>query len=101
MGTATRIAYPSESDVTSIARSTLSLVFLASNSKRRGASIVNDSNGRLFVKLGSVASPSDYTVKLNPHAFWELNDPAYTGPISGVWSSVGSGFARITEIANA
>lgn len=71
---------------------------LAANSARRGAIITNDSSAILYVKLGTTASTTDYTVQLAQKAYYEVPFH-YTGRIDGIWATdPNDGGARITEI---
>jgi hypothetical protein len=85
----------------SVAASVTNVNILPSNSNRLGATIYNDSSALLYVKLGAVASTSDYTIKMFPLSYFEC-PYNYTGQIDAIWSiafgSV-SGFARVDEFA--
>lgn len=86
----------SSSAVTSVAASTSSVTLLSSNTNRLGASIYNDSNKTLYLKLGATASASSYTVKVRKNAFYEVAFN-YTGIIDGIWDTGVSGNALVTE----
>jgi hypothetical protein len=75
-----------------------STTLLSLNLARRGAYIFNDSTVALYVKLGTTASLTDFTVKVNGGAYYELPFPVYTGRIDGIWASDASGAARMTEV---
>ncbi len=87
--------------ITSIASSTNSVTLLASNANRKGATIVNDSSAILYVKLGTTASTSSYTVALPASGSSSFNyyevPFGYTGIIDGIWASA-NGSARVTEL---
>ena len=87
----------STSAVTSVAGSLANVTLLAANTARLGATIYNDSNARLFVKLGAVASTTSFTVRLNSQDYYEVPFN-YVGIIDGIWTPVVSGAARITEL---
>lgn len=89
-------ARPSTSITSSVNGSTTSVVLLASNSSRLGATVYNDSSALLYVKLGATASTTDYTVKLFPLGYYEV-PYGYTGEIDGIWSAA-NGHARIDEL---
>jgi hypothetical protein len=72
------------------------LTLQASNAGRRAWCVHNDSEARLLVKLGSGASATSFTRRLEGYEFWALPF-LYTGIITGIWESA-SGFARVTEI---
>jgi hypothetical protein len=84
------------SSVTSVASSATNVTLLASNANRRGATVFNDSNKTLYLKLGATASTTSYTAQLGVSDYYEVPF-AYTGIIDGLWSSV-NGSARITEL---
>jgi len=87
----------SSSTVTAVSRSGTSVTLLAANSNRKGATIYNDANSFLFLKLGASASTSSYTVRLVAQAYYEV--PAkYTGIIDGIWASAGAGDTKVTEL---
>jgi hypothetical protein len=89
-------AKPSISITSSVAGSVSNVVLLPSNGIRLGATVYNDSNALLYVKLGGTASLTDFTIKLFPLSYYEV-PYGYTGEIDAVWS-VANGFARIDEL---
>jgi hypothetical protein len=59
--------------------------------------IFNDSTAILYVKFGTTASTTSYTVKMLAGQYFEFPGPAiYTGRVDGIWDSA-TGAARITE----
>jgi hypothetical protein len=82
--------------VTSVPSSASSVQLLASNTSRKGATIANDSTQVLYIKLGTTATTSSYTIKLNTDDYYEVPF-GYTGRIDGIWASA-NGNARITEL---
>ena len=87
----------SSSSVTAVADTASSTQLLASNADRLEATITNDSSADLYVKLGTTASATSYTVKLGQHETYIVDK--YTGRIDGIWASnPDDGSARITEI---
>jgi hypothetical protein len=86
------------SAVTNVAATGASVTLLASNAARKGASIFNDGDALLYVKLGASASPASYTVRMPPYSFYELPIPTYTGILDGTFAALG-GTARITELS--
>lgn len=87
----------STSTVTSVAGSATSVQLLASTSGRKAAYFYNDSTADCYLKLGTTASTSSFTVKMVSNSFYELPQPCYTGQIDAIWSSA-TGNIRITEI---
>jgi hypothetical protein len=91
---------PTQSSVTaSITNTTL----LVSNISRTGATIYNDSNSTLYLKLGATASISSFSVILKADGgvvgaggYYEI-PYGYTGIIDGIWTSA-VGNARITSL---
>lgn len=82
--------------LTNVASSATSVTLLASNTARIGAQIYNDSTQICFVKFGTTASSTSFTVALASAVYYEV--PAgYTGRIDGIWVSA-NGNARVTEI---
>lgn len=83
--------------LTNVNDTNVSTTLLASNSSRLGATIHNDSTAILYVKFGTTASTTSYTVKMVADSYYEV-PYGYTGRIDGVWASDASGAARITEM---
>ena len=81
----------------SVADSATNVTVLAANTARLGATVSNDSTTILYLKLGTTATTTDYTVKLNTDGYYEVPF-GYTGIIDGIWSANASGSARVTEI---
>jgi hypothetical protein len=79
-----------------VASSASSVTLLASNASRLGATIHNDSTQILYVKFGTTASATSYTVKMVADAYYECPF-GYTGRIDGIWASA-NGNARVTEL---
>ncbi len=92
-------AAPSTSVVTSVAQSTSTITILSANPTRKGAIVFNNTtSGFLYVKLGASGTSVDFSYKMPPGGALELPFPAYTGVITGVWSTSGSGTAQVTEL---
>lgn len=83
--------------VTSVASSATSVSLLALNSSRRMATFYNDSTQVLYLKLGTTASSSSYTIQMAASSYYELPAPIWTGAIDGIWASA-NGNVRITEL---
>jgi hypothetical protein len=80
----------------SVGDSASSATLLSANTSRKGFTIVNESTADLYVKYGTTASLTDYTVKLPPYS--TMHEESYTGRVDGIWSSDAGGNARITEL---
>jgi hypothetical protein len=88
------------SSVTSVSASNTSVTLLATNSNRKMAIIFNESVSVLFLKFGTVATTSSYTVKIQPGGYYEFPENVYTGECDGVWqNNDANGYARITELS--
>lgn len=87
--------YPAESSVTSVNDTASSTMLLSANDNRKEAIVQNDSTSTLYVKYGTTASATDYSVKLGTD---DVLTTEYTGRIDGIWSSDASGAAKITEL---
>lgn len=82
--------------LTNVASNATNITLLAANVNRLGVTIFNDSTKILFVKFGSIASATSFTVRLVSLAYFEVPFN-YTGIIDGIWATA-NGFARITEL---
>lgn len=70
---------------------------VAPNTNRLGCTIYNDSVATLYLKLGSGASATSFTIALRRYDYFEA--PAnYVGRINGYWSAA-TGAARVTELS--
>lgn len=80
-----------------VADNAASVTLLALNSARLGCTVRNDSTADLYLKCGTTASLTDYTVVIPPGGYWEA-PYSYTGRIDGIWATdPNTGAARITE----
>jgi hypothetical protein len=91
----TKSATSATGTTSNVSGSASSVTLLSSNTSRKGATIVNDSSAILYIKTGTTASATSYTVKLSQDDYWEV-PYGYTGRIDGIWASA-TGAARITE----
>lgn len=75
-----------------------SATLLASNASRKGFAVFNESTSYLYVKFGTTATATDYTVRIDPYGYFEhMGVGIYTGRVDGIWSADASGAARVTE----
>lgn len=83
-----------------VAYTTTSTTLKASNANRLGIFITNDTNRILYVSFTATASTTAYTVRIPANGgMYESSLPQYTGIITGIWASGGSGTgAVITEL---
>lgn len=84
--------------LTNVADAATSAQLLAANANRVGCVIHNDSTQDLYLKYGTTASATDYTVRIPAGLHWTMPFPAYTGRLDGIWAANASGSARITEL---
>ena len=82
--------------LSNVSSSATNVTLLSANASRKGATIQNDSTQVLFVKFGTTASATSYTVRMVPNAYYEVPF-GYTGRIDGIWVSA-NGDARMTEM---
>jgi hypothetical protein len=88
---------PSNATVASVASSASSVTLQAANANRKAWFCFNNSTQVLYVLMGNVASPSNFTVKLVSGGYYELPSPPYLGILTGIWASA-NGAALVTEL---
>jgi len=91
---AVRAATPAQTSV-SVTNSTTSI--LAANANRLGATIYNEGSAICYMKLGSTASLTSYTLQIASGGYYELPFN-YTGAIDGI-TSASTAQLRITELS--
>lgn len=84
--------------ITTIAASTTSISLLAANTNRRNVIITNSASTPLYISFGTIASTSNYSIKLLTGDAYESNLIVFTGQINGIWSGSPTGNANITEL---
>jgi hypothetical protein len=82
--------------VASVASSATSVALFSASGSAKSRAIYNDSTQVLYVKFGTTASSSSYTVQLSAGAYYEFPQPLYAGAVDGIWASA-NGNARTTE----
>lgn len=82
--------------LTNVVGSATSVTLLPAANARTFAAVYNDSTAILYVKLGTTASATSFTVPLAASAYYEIPG-GYTGRVDGVWVSA-TGNARVTEL---
>jgi len=82
--------------VTAITSTVGTVVLAAAQVKRVALSIYNASTNPLYMKFGSGAKSTDFTLMMVGSAYYEIPRPIYNGQITGVWPTA-NGFAYITE----
>lgn len=94
----TTLVTSSSATNSSVADAATAQTILSSNSSRKGFSIYNDSSQVAYVKFGSAATTTDFTMKLAAYGFYEMfGDCLYTGAITAIWAADSTGSARVTE----
>lgn len=94
-------SYPAATaTLSNVTASATSVQLLAANTARLGVVIYNDSTAILYVKFGTTASTTSYTLEV-PNEDWvalpgEMG-VVYTGRIDGIWAAA-NGACRITEL---
>ena len=84
------------STTSNVSANTGSVLLLASNVLRKMATFFNDSTSATYVKHGSGATLTSFTVKIASGGYYELPHPVYTGDVYGTWDTV-NGSMRVTE----
>jgi hypothetical protein len=79
-----------------VASSATNVTVLAANGGANGRAVYNDSTAVLYLKFGTTASTTSYTVQLAAGAYYEFPQPLYAGQVDGIWAAA-NGFARTTE----
>lgn len=87
-----------QSALSSVASSVVSLEILPANANRRGAVLVNDSTAVLYIAYAATASATAYTVKLAAGGQHFMDVPVYTGAVSGIWAAA-NGACRVTDLS--
>lgn len=86
----------STATTSSVASSATNVTLLSANSARLGATVYNESTQVLYLKLGTTASATSYTVAMAASSYYET-PYGYTGNIDGIWASA-NGSARVVEL---
>jgi hypothetical protein len=84
--------------LTNVSASITSVTILALLVTRKGMLLYNDSASALYLKYGSAASTTSFTVKILPYQLFEMPvTPVYTGILTALWDTA-TGTARVTEL---
>lgn len=86
----------STATVTSVSDTASSTTLLAANSNRLGFRMYNNSSSVCYVKYGTTASATDFTIEMAAESY--LEETQYTGRVDGIWSADASGAMLITEL---
>jgi hypothetical protein len=83
--------------ISSVSASATVVTLLAANARRRGFALYNDSTSAVYVKFGSAASSTSFTIKMVPSSYFEGELPVYSGIITAIWVSA-TGAMRTSEL---
>jgi hypothetical protein len=83
--------------VTSVTAATAATALKAANTSRLGLTIFNNSASVLYVKLGTTASATDFSIKMAANSYYEVPF-GYNGAVTGIWVAA-DGAALVTEIS--
>lgn len=83
--------------LSNVSSSASNVNLLASNAAARARTCYNDSTANLYLKWGSTASTTSFTVLIPPSGYYEFPQPLYKGAVDGIWSAA-NGSARLTEM---
>ena len=84
--------------VTRVPSSVTNIMLVAANASRRGLLLYNHGTASQYVKLGTAATTTDFTVILTPRMFYEVSAPIYLGQIDVISSST-NGAIQVTELS--
>lgn len=82
--------------LSNVSASASSVTLLASNTARKKAHFYNDSSYPCYLKHGSSASTTSFTVLMQPQSYYTIEPPCYSGLVAGIWGTA-SGTMRVTE----
>jgi hypothetical protein len=86
------------SSVTRVASATTSTPLFGQNTGSKQRVLTNESSANLFLKFGTGASATSYTVKIPANGYYEFpaTNGVYAGAVEGIWDAA-NGFAQLTE----
>ena len=87
---------PQSATLANVASSASSVTVFAASGAVKGRTVYNDSSAILYLKFGTTASTTSYTVQLAAGAYYEFPQPAFGGRVDGIWASA-NGAARVTS----
>lgn len=79
-----------------VASSATNTTLFSSNAGSNGRTVFNDSTAVLYLKYGTTASATSYTVQIAAGGYYEFPQPVYDGQVDGIWASA-NGNARVTS----
>ena len=72
-------------------------LLMGANGTARGRMVFNHAASSLYLKYGSTATESDYTLEIPSKSYFEFPSPVYTGRVDGRWVTT-SGWAQVTQV---
>lgn len=89
-------ARPTTATPANVSSSATNVTIFSAASNTNGRAVWNDSTAVLYLKFGTTATTSSYTVQLAAGAYYEFPQPTYAGQVDGIWASA-NGAARVTS----
>lgn len=87
---------PTTATLANVASSASSVTLFAAAGNTSARTIWNDSTAVLYVKFGTTASTTSYTVQIAAGGYYEFPQPVFAGRVDGIWASA-NGNARVTS----
>jgi hypothetical protein len=87
---------PTTATLANVSSSASSVTVFAAAGSTNARTVYNDSTAVLYLKFGTTASTTSYTVQLAAGAYYEFPQPCFDGRVDGIWASA-NGSARVTS----
>lgn len=84
--------------ISTVASSAAAQVLASANASRRGLVIANNSTETCLVAFGSTATATNFSVVLAAGATYSPPAPCYTGELSVIWPTAGTGNCTATQL---
>jgi len=91
-------ASASTSTISRVGAASSNTSLVAANASRIQIILFNDSNKSAFVKYGTSASSTSFSIKMPPESHHFIDGPVYSGAIDAIWESGATGAMQITEM---
>lgn len=79
-----------------VASSASSVTLFPASGSARMRMVFNESSAILYIKFGTTASLTDYTVQVAAGGYYEFAQPFYGGRVDAIWAAA-NGNARTTS----
>lgn len=86
------------STVTRVSSSSTNQLLVATNNNRKGLIFYNDGIALQYIKFGTSASVTSFTIRLTDHSVYEVQPPLYDGQIDFISSNT-DGAIQVTELS--